>query len=253
LNGFLYVCYTTRKAERFVNRVARLTVRGGQGGAEQVLLDDLPGAEERDGCRVKFGPDGMLYITTGDAAIPELAQQLTSLAGKILRLAADGSIPPDNPFPGSPVYALGFRNPQGMGWDRAGRLFVADFGAGFHDEINQIVPGGNYGWPVVSGLAHDPRYREPLVESADAVWKPSGIAIRDDTVYVATLLGRQLVRISLAPDAAKLQVSNLLKETWGRLRDVVVGPDEALCVATSNRDGRGAPHTEDDRILRVLP
>jgi glucose/arabinose dehydrogenase len=253
MNGFLYVCYTTRKAGQLVNRVARLTVRDRQAGGEHVLLDDIPGAEQRDGCRLKFGPDGMLYVTTGDAATPALAQRLDSLAGKILRLAGDGSRPPDNPFPDSPVYAVGFGNPQGVAWDRAGRMFAADFGVGLHDEINQIVRGGNYGWPAVSGFAHDPRYRDPLFESAGAVWKPSGIAVRDDALYIATLLGRRLVRIALTPQVGGPRVSSLLEEAWGRLRDVVVGPDGALYVATSNRDGRGAPRPEDDRILRVHP
>ncbi len=251
-NRFLYVCYTTRKDGCLVNRVARLTVRDGKAGAERVFLDEIPGADQRDGCRLKFGPDGMLYVTTGDAATPELAQQLDSLAGKILRLGADGSVPPDNPFPNSPVYAIGFRNPQGLAWDRAGRMLAADLVPGPHDEINEIVRGGNYGWPAVSGVARDPRYRDPLIESAGAIWKPSGIAVHGDTLYVAALLGRQLVRIRLAPDGAMPQAS-LLEGAWGRLRDVVVGPDGALYVATSNRDGRGAPHPDDDRILRVSP
>jgi glucose/arabinose dehydrogenase len=252
VSGFLYVCYTPRKDGRLVNRVARLTVQDGQAGVERVLLDDIPGADQRDGCRLKFGPDGKLYVTTGDAAIPELAQRLDSPAGKILRINPDGSVPADNPFPGSPVYATGFRNPQGLAWDRAGRLFAADLVPGPHDEINEIVRGGNYGWPVVSALARDPRYRDPLIESAGTVWKPSGIVVRNDTLYVAALLGRQLVRIRVMPDAVVLQPSRLMS-SWGRLRDVVVGPEDALYIATSNRDGRGAPDPADDRILRVWP
>jgi glucose/arabinose dehydrogenase len=252
VNGFLYICYTTRKEGRLVNSVARLTVRDEHAGAERVLLDDVPGADQRDGCRLKFGPDRMLYVTTGDATIAQLAPQLDSLAGKILRLAPDGSVPADNPFPGSPVYAIGFRNPQGLAWDRAGRMFAADLVPGPHDEINKIVRGGNYGWPTVSGLARDPRYDDPLIESAGVIWKPSGIAIRGDILYVAALLGRRLVRIRLMPGAAA-PLPSQLEGAWGRLRDVVVGPDDALYVATSNRDGRGAPDPADDRILRVWP
>jgi glucose/arabinose dehydrogenase len=251
-NRFLYVCYTARSDGRLVNRLARLTVLDDKAGAERVLLDGIPGADQRDGCRLKFGPDRRLYMTTGDAGLPELAQRRDSLAGKILRLAADGSIPPDNPFPGSPVYALGLRNPQGLAWDGGGRLFAADLVTGPHDEINEIVPGGNYGWPAVSGTARDPRYRDPLIESGGAIWKPSGIAVRGDTLYVAALLGRQLVRVRLTPGAA-VPLPSQLEGAWGRLRDVVVGPDGALYVTTSNRDGRGTPDPADDRILRIGP
>jgi glucose/arabinose dehydrogenase len=251
-NRLLYVCYTARDDGRLVNRLARLTVLDGKAGAERVLLDGIPGADQRDGCRLKFGPDGRLYATTGDAGMPDLAQRLDSLAGKILRLAADGSIPPDNPFPGSPVYAIGLRNPQGLAWDRAGRMLATDLVPGAHDEINEIVRGGNYGWPAASGVAHDPRYRDPLIESGGAIWKPSGIALRGDTLYVAALLGRQLVRIRLTPDTA-VPLPSQLEGAWGRLRDVIVGLEGALYVATSNRDGRGAPDPADDRILRVWP
>ena len=123
---------------------------------------------------------------------------------------------------------------------------------GPHDEINEIVRGGNYGWPVVSGLTADPRFRPPLIESAGAVWKPSGIAVHRESLYVAALLGRQLVHIRLRPEPVT-PLSSVLDETWGRLRDVVLGPDQALYVATSNRDGRGTAHADDDRILRVVP
>ncbi len=146
-NGHLYVCYTTTpgRGGRLINRVVRLTLRGTGAGDERVLVDQIPGASIHDGCRLKFGPDGKLYVTTGDAAEPRLAQQMDSLAGKILRLNADGSVPPDNPFPDSPVYSLGHRNPQGIAWDRAGRLFAAEHGPSGHDEVNRILPGRNYG------------------------------------------------------------------------------------------------------------
>jgi aldose sugar dehydrogenase len=253
-NGRLYVCYTAAgRGGGVVNRVGRLTVRDGVAAQEVVVLDAMPAASVHDGCRLKFGPDGKLYVTMGDAAQPELAQQRESPAGKILRLNSDGSVPPDNPFAGSPVYSLGHRNPQGLAWDRRGRLIAAEHGPSARDEVNHIRPGANYGWPRVEGRAGDSRYADPIAESGRQTWAPSGIAIRGDELFVAGLRGRQLVRMTLGPNLEVTRVSALLEGSYGRLRDVVVGPDGALYVATSNRDGRGQPATEDDRILKVSP
>ncbi len=252
-NPYLYVCYTAQKPGGLINRVTRLTVGDGRAGSERVVLDDVPGALDHDGCRLKFGPDGKLYVTTGDAARPQLAQLPESLAGKILRLDPEGTVPIDNPFPGSPVYSLGHRNPQGIAWDRAGRLFEAEHGPSGHDEINRIVPGGNYGWPDVRGKTQDGRFVNPVVDSGEDRWNPSGITFHGDHLYVATLRGRQLLRVAFASDLTSARVSTLLERTYGRLRDVVVGPDGALYVATSNRDGHGLPIREDDRVIRVIP
>ena len=143
--GRLYVCYTMSKRGSLVNRLSVLIFRAGQAGDEHVLVDDMPGAGVHDGCRVKFGPDGKLYFTMGDAAESRLAQLRDTLAGKILRLNGDGSVPADNPFPRSPIYSLGHRNPQGLAWDAAGRLYASEHGpSGFpggHDELNLIRPG----------------------------------------------------------------------------------------------------------------
>lgn len=253
-NGHLYVCYTAAgRGGRAVNRVGRLTVRDGVAANEIVVLDGMPAASIHDGCRLKFGPDGKLYVSMGDAAEPELAQQRGSPAGKILRLNADGSVPADNPFAGSAVYSLGHRNPQGLAWDRTGRLIAADHGPSARDEINHIRPGANYGWPGVSGKAGDARYADPIVESGRQTWAPSGIAIRGDDLFVAGLRGQQLLKMTLGPDLEITRMSAVLERTYGRLRDVVVGPDGALYVATSNRDGRGQPAADDDRILKVAP
>jgi len=250
--GHLYTCYTAAKGRRLVNRVVRLTLRGGSAGGERVLLDDIPGAGIHDGCRVKFGPDGRLYVTTGDAAEPRLAQRRDSLAGKILRVNPDGTVPEDNPFPGSPVFSLGHRNPQGLAWDPSGRLFAAEHGPSGHDEINHILAGRNYGWPEVRGQGGDTRYVEPLLESTQDTWAPSGIAFLGGDLFVAGLRGQRLLRVSLAPDLSRVvRVATLLSGTHGRLRDVVVGPDGVLYVTTSNRDGRGWPRPDDDRIVRV--
>ncbi len=257
-NGHLYTCYTMerRASGALINRVVRLTVRAGLAIDEQVLLDDMPGNVYHDGCRLKFGPDGRLYVTMGDAGQDRLAQRRDSLAGKILRINADGSVPSDNPFPGSPVWTLGHRNPQGLAWDGRGRLIAAEHGpSGFpggHDEVNLIQPGKNYGWPEVYGKRGDARFVDPLIESGSSTWAPSGIAILGDHLYVAALRGKRLLRMRLSGDGLAHD-GDWLNGTHGRLRDVVVGPDGALYVTTSNRDGRGSPAPDDDRILKITP
>jgi glucose/arabinose dehydrogenase len=270
-NGHLYVCYSRQpgfavinrafgRGHR-VNRLSRLTLRDGRAGAERVLLDEMPGAWNHDGCRVKFGPDGKLYATMGDAADPPLAQRLDSPAGKIHRIEADGSIPSDNPIrassdAASSVWSLGHRNPQGLAWDAAGRLYASEHGPSGHDEINLIQPGKNYGWPQVFGRVKipDDRFVDPIVESGPRdTWAPSGMAFRDGHLYVAGLRGQRLLRVTLDADGGVASVAPMFTGTYGRLRDVVVGPDGALYVATNNRDGRGSPGADDDRILRVVP
>ena len=256
-SGRLYVCYTAQRNDRLVNRVVALTLRDGQAHEDRVLIEDIPGAGIHDGCRLKFGPDGKLYVTTGDAGDSRRAQRLDALNGKILRINADGTVPSDNPTNGSPVYSFGHRNVQGIAWDRAGRLWASEHGPSgipcCHDEINVILPGRNYGWPHVYGKAHDRRFVDPVVESGNDTWAPAGIAFLGEHLYVAALRGRRLLRITPNADASSAQVANLLERAYGRLRDVVTGSDGALYVTTSNRDGRGAAASNDDRILRVEP
>jgi len=257
LTRHLYTCYMMeRRGGSLVNRVVRLTLRGGVAGDEHVLLDDMPANVYHDGCRLKFGGDGKLYVTMGDAGNSSAAQRLDSLSGKILRINADGSVPADNPFPKSPVWSFGHRNPQGLAWDARGRLLAAEHGpSGFpggHDEINLIQPGKNYGWPDVYGKAGNARFVDPLVESGRDTWAPSGIAILGDHLYAGALRGKRLLRLRLTGDGLTPD-GDWLTGTHGRLRDVVVGPDGALYVTTSNRDGRGSPAKDDDRILRVVP
>jgi glucose/arabinose dehydrogenase len=268
--GHLYVCYTTQRGSGLVsralgrqriNRLSRLTLRDGRAADERVLIDDMPGAWNHDGCRVKFGPDGKLYATMGDAADPPLAQRLDSPAGKIHRLEPDGRIPPDNPFARASdavpsVWSLGHRNPQGLAWDAGGRLYASEHGPSAHDEVNLIQPGKNYGWPEVFGKVRtaSERFVDPVAESGGGdTWAPSGMAFLGGHLYVAALRGQRLLRLTLGADGGVQAVTPMFSGTYGRLRDVVVGPDGALYVATNNRDGRGSPRAGDDRILRVVP
>jgi len=262
--SYVFVYYTYQRDGQLWNRVVRLVERGGEGVVDRVILDGIPGAFVHDGGRIKFGPDGKLYITTGDARTPPLAQDRTSLAGKILRVNPDGSIPADNPFPRSPVYSYGHRNPQGLAWHPGtGALYATEHGPSgerglcCHDEVNLIRKGMNYGWPEVVGYSQDQRFVSPILESQNDTWAPSGAAFTTQgtwrgTLFFAALRGRALHSVLLRPDGAQVaRHEALLRDRFGRLRDVVEGPDGALYVLTSNRDGRGIPSPDDDRLLRI--
>lgn len=232
-----------------------------------VLVDNIEGASVHNGGRVKAGPDGNVYATTGDAARPELSQRPDSLAGKILRLRPDGTPPPDNPSPNSLVYSMGHRNPQGIAWSpRRGRLFstehgpTGEFGRFAHDEVNLIVPGGNYGWPHVIGAGRDPRYVDPVLDSGSTTWAPSGCAFYSgteleqfkDSLFFAALRGEALHRVALDEEERTVVLHEvLLSGTLGRLRDVAQAPDGSLYLLTSNRDGRGRPRQGDDRVVAI--
>ena len=229
------------------NRIVRFRLGGGQ---VEVLLEGIPRAGIHNGGRIAFGPDGMLYAGTGDAAERGNAQDPGSLGGKILRLRPDGGIPADNPDPGSPVWTLGHRNVQGLAWDGQGRLFATEFGQNRVDEINRIEKGANYGWPEVEGTGGGSRFRDPLVTWPTSQASPSGAAIARDTLYVAALRGERLWTVPLDGAGGTGQPAALLTRAYGRLRHVAVAADGALWVLTSNRDGRGEPAADDDRVLR---
>ena len=236
------------------NRIERYALNGEAGdlslGDPETVLDSIPAAGNHNGGRIAFGPDGMLYATAGDAGDRPAAQDLDSLAGKILRMTPDGAVPADNPFADSYVYSYGHRNPQGIDWDADGEMYASEFGQNSWDELNVIEPGGNYGWPEAEGIAGDDRYVDPVQQWAPADASPSGMAVTEGRILIANLRGERLREIPLDDLAAST-------EHWtgeyGRLRDVVVAPDGSLWVLTNNTDGRGVASVGDDRILRFRP
>ena len=249
--GALYA-YSTAEAG---NRVQWFALEGQPGalslGTPEVVIDGLPKAGVHNGGRIAFGPDGALYVTTGDAGVPGSAQDPDSLAGKILRLDPDGGVPADNPFAGSPVYSLGHRNVQGLGWAADGRMFASEFGQDTVDELNLIEPGANYGWPDVEGAGGADRgFVDPVQEWPTDAASPSGLAVIDDTIYIANLRGRSLRVVPLAD----LSASTVhLAGTYGRLRSVLPGPNDEIWIVTNNTDGRGDPADGDDRVVALDP
>ncbi len=246
----LYVYFTASDG----NRVVRYELEGAPGsrtlGDRTTILDELPVARNHNAGRIAFGPDGKLYVPVGDAGNPSAAQDPSVRRGKILRVEPDGSIPADNPTPGSPVYSMGHRNVQGLAWDAEGRLWASEFGQNTWDELNLIVPGGNYGWPLVEGLGDRDDFVDPVATWRTHEASPSGIAIVGDVVLIANLRGEVLRTVSVDDPTAQREH---FAGVYGRLRDVVLGPDGAVWFLTNNTDGRGDPRSGDDRILRGDP
>lgn len=233
------------------NRVGVMSWSDGVLGAPRVILSGIPHANIHNGGRLLLAPDGTVFVATGDAGEPQLAQDPDSLAGKILRINADGTVPEDNPTPGSPVYSSGHRNIQGLALDDQGRLWASEFGASDVDELNLIEPGGNYGWPIYEGAGGDSRFIDPAAQwSPTSVASPSGLAIAGGNAWIAGLRGQTLWQVPLSASGAGEPVARFEGE-YGRLRDVVVAPDGTLWVITNNTDGRGSPRDGDDRIVRV--
>jgi glucose/arabinose dehydrogenase len=247
LTTWLYA-YTTTASD---NRVVRMTLTGAPGsyalGAAETVFSGIPKAGNHNGGRIKFGPDGMLYITAGDAGVPQRAQDTAELGGKILRVTPEGTVPEDNPFPGSAVFSLGHRNPQGLDWDRDGRLWAAEFGQNTWDELNVVDAGANYGWPVVEGIGNDPAYRNPIYQWSTREASPSGLLFTRDTFFMAALRGEALWTIT--PDGNTVTAQPSFVGEFGRVRDVIEGPNESLWILTNNT-GR-APRDGDDKIVEV--
>lgn len=234
------------------NRIQRFELGGEVGslslGAAETIVEGIPSASYHDGGRIAFGPDGMLYATAGDAGGRTDAQDPDSLAGKILRMTPDGDAPEDNPFPGSLVYSMGHRNPQGIAWGDDGTFYATEFGQDTWDELNVIEAGGNYGWPDVEGIAGDADYTDPVQQWAPSDASPSGMAQIGGTLFLANLRGQVLRSVDVTDLGA---FADLFSGEFGRFRDAVEAPDGSLWLLTNNTDGRGEPRDGDDRILRV--
>jgi glucose/arabinose dehydrogenase len=243
-DGLVYAYYTTRSD----NRIVRFTA----GGAVQPVLTGLRRGGIHNGGRIAFGPDGKLYAGVGETGDRGLAQDRAALNGKILRINPDGSVPADNPFPGSAVLTWGHRNVQGIAWDAAGRMWATEFGQDTFDEVNLIQPGRNYGWPNVEGVGDTAggRYTNPLVTWHTDDASPSGCAIVGDTLYVAALRGEAVWPVRLDGTTATAG-QRLLHGVYGRIRAAAAAPDGRLWITTSNRDGRGSPKAGDDKIIAI--
>jgi len=250
-NHLLYVYHTYQSGNQLFNRIVRFRMNGRTFVDKQVILENIPGASIHDGGRLKFGPDGKLYVTIGDASVSDNAQDKGSLSGKILRLNDDGTIPSDNPFPNSPVYSYGHRNPEGITWDNKGRLWATEHGSSATDELNLVEPGKNYGWPVIRGDATAPGMVSPVIQSGQDTWAPTGIAYWNGSLFFTGLRGQTLYQAVIQDGTVTLK-THFVRD-FGRLRDVVVGPDGMLYILTNNRDGRGVPTAEDDQLIRVNP
>ena len=259
-NNWLYLYKTTRVGSRVENSVERYHLENGELSDRTIILDGISGSQYHDGGYLAFGPDKKLYITTGDAGRPNDAQRLDSLAGKILRLNDDGTQPDDNPF-GSLVYSYGHRNPQGLAWDDKGRLWATEHGrSGLRsglDELNLIIPGGNYGWPLIEGDEERAEMVSPWVHSGpDVTWAPAGAVFWDGSIFFSGLRGESLYEaVLLKGEAAdeKLEVISHFFGRFGRLRALTLGPDGFFYLSTSNTDGRGRISDGDDKIIKINP
>lgn len=230
------------------NRVVRLVLAHGRLTDPVPVLTGIHKAGNHNGGRLAFGPDGYLYVTTGDATDRPLAQQRGSLNGKILRITQDGRPAPGNPF-GTAVWSYGHRNVQGIAWTPDGRMYASEFGQDTWDELNLIQPGRNYGWPIVEGRGGQPGFVDPVAQWPTSQASPSGIAITAGAVWMTALRGESLWRIPLTSKGIGTP-SRLLAGTYGRLRDAVAAPDGRLWILTSNTF-RGTPGPQDDRVIAL--
>lgn len=267
-NRLFYIYYTASRNGSPVNRVERwrLAQDGLSASRDRIILDNIPVAAYHNGGRIRFGPDGMLYIGTGDARNPDSSQDIKSLAGKILRVTPEGQVPPDNPFPGSPVYITGIRNTQGFDWLDAGILWVTDhgpsgeLGRSGHDKASVAKAGDNLGWPTAEacesrqGLVTPSLvWRQALPPGGATIYTGNAIPEWKGSLIVASLRSEHLQRVVFDPQSPQ-QVKRhevYLRGEQGRLREAIMGLDGELYVTTSNCDGRGTCPSNQDKILRI--
>ncbi|PYZ93853.1 quinoprotein glucose dehydrogenase [Salipaludibacillus keqinensis] len=241
--GIAYYTFVNEQGN-LMNRVVKIENDDGWEETE-ILLDEIPGDRIHNGGRLAIGPDNMLYVTTGDANIPEDSQDETNLAGSILRMTHKGEVPEDNPLEGSYVYSYGHRNPQGLAWNSEGNLYSSEHGPAAQDELNLIEPGKNYGWPVIEGDESADDMEEPIIHSGEDTWAPSGIAFWTDHLLMTGLRGESLYYYHE-------EENNIVQifEGKGRLRDVKV-EGNSIYIITNNTDGRGSPDEDDDKLLKL--
>lgn len=248
-NKFVYLYYTySSNGDNTLNKVAKYEFINNKLKNERVIVDAIPGALNHNGGRIKFGPDNFLYITTGDAQNPSLAQDKNSLAGKILRVTDEGKPAAGNPF-NNLVYSYGHRNPQGLVWDEQGRLWATEHGSQAHDELNLIEKGKNYGWPIIRGDEEKEGMRAPVLQSGSSTWAPAGAAYFGGSVFFGGLRGEALFEYKIAENSLEKHFEN----QFGRIRAVVLSTDGYLYLTTSNTDGRGTTKEGDDKLIKVNP
>lgn len=255
-NNFVYFYYTySSSGNNTLNRVVRMKYQNKKLTNEEIIVDRIPGASNHNGGRIKFGPDNFLYIATGDAQEPSLAQNKNSLAGKILRVTDTGKAAPGNPF-NNRVYSYGHRNVQGLAWSAQNELWATEHGrSGIQsglDELNVIEAGKNYGWPTIEGDKTKPGLETPRRNSGNTTWAPAGAAFVDKTIFFGGLRGQTLYGAVIQNG----QVTNFkehFNSEYGRIREVILGPDNMIYLTTSNRDGRGTPDTTDDKVVKINP
>jgi glucose/arabinose dehydrogenase len=267
-NKFIYLSYAYDGSDKMSVKVVRYKDEGDKLSDEKTIMDGLPAERYHAGCRLRFGPDGKLYLTTGDAGERKLAQDINTLYGKILRINPDGTIPTDNPFPDNPVWSYGHRNPQGIDWYPGTNILYSTEhgpsgfdGPGGGDEVNIIVRGGNYGWPVVSHKESKEGMISPVLEFTPAIAPASGMFYRSDSIpqfknnyFFGCLRGSGIMRVEIDKNDPSRIISNemLAEVNFGRIRDIAQGPDGAIYFSTSNRDGRGSIREGDDKIYKII-
>jgi glucose/arabinose dehydrogenase len=245
-NRLVYAYLSTRTD----NRIVRMRFEGGRLGKRSVVLAGIPMNIHHNGGGLAFGPDGLLYASTGDGEVGSRAQSRSSLGGKVLRMTPDGDVPSGNPF-GNYTWSMGHRNVEGIAFDPRGGLWASEFGEKEADELNRIVPGANYGWPNVEGADGGGGYKDPLAQwSPTSICSPAGIAVARGRAWLGALRGECVYSVKLrGPDAGKKR--RHLAGRFGRIRQVAKAPDGSLWITTSNRDGRGSPSSVDDRVIRI--